>query len=147
VAYLFDTDAISETFRPRPLPRYAEWMNTLELGAQFTSAVVIGELYKGAFECPHTERILANIESDVLPILTVLPYNESIARIYGEISASLAAAGQMFATSDLQIAATALHHGLTLVTGNLRHFSRIAGLDISRALADARPGNRQDPSR
>ena len=38
----------------------------------------------------------------------------------------------------LQIAATAIHHGLELVTGNLRHFQRIPELRIHPALANAR---------
>ena len=40
----------------------------------------------------------------------------------------------------VQIAATALQHGLALVTGNLRHFERIPGLEIERALVDTRDG-------
>jgi predicted nucleic acid-binding protein len=138
VAYLFDTDAISETMRPRPLQRYAQWVTTIEPGDQFTSAVVIGELYYGAFAAPDRERRLARIESQVLSTVTVLPFDVTIARIYGELRASLAAMGQGLDCPDLQIAATALHHGLTLVTGNFRHFSRIDGLLIERALVDAR---------
>jgi tRNA(fMet)-specific endonuclease VapC len=34
------------------------------------------------------------------------------------------------ADADLQIAATALHHGLDLVTGNLKHFARVHELTI-----------------
>jgi len=36
------------------------------------------------------------------------------------------------------IATTAIHHDLELVTGNLRHFDRVPGLTVCRALADAR---------
>jgi predicted nucleic acid-binding protein len=51
----------------------------------------------------------------------------------------LEAAGRPLADADLQIAATALLHDLELVTGNVKHFSRVRGLRISSALAEARP--------
>jgi tRNA(fMet)-specific endonuclease VapC len=46
--------------------------------------------------------------------------------------------GRPLADADLQIAATALHHGLELVTGNVRHFERVRGLSLNRILADSR---------
>lgn len=47
-------------------------------------------------------------------------------------------ASSLLTDADLQIAATALHYDLTLITGNLRHFERVPGLQVGRALADAR---------
>jgi len=75
-----------------------------------------------------------------VPAVTVLPYDVAVARVYGEIEAGLAARGAMLADADLQIAATALYHGLELVTGNQRHFARVSGLRIHPVLADARRG-------
>ncbi len=138
MAYLFDTDAISEVLRPRPLPGYVEWLARVPREEQFASAVTIGELYKGAFRSAARDRHLANIEGRVLPALTVLPYDVATARVFGEIRAALEAAGTIVADADLQIAATAIYHGLELVTGNLRHFERIPGLRHSRVLAEAR---------
>ena len=46
----------------------------------------------------------------------------------GEIEARLKKGGQPLADADLQIAATAIRHGLELVTGNVRHFERVPGL-------------------
>jgi predicted nucleic acid-binding protein len=138
MAFLFDTDAISELLRPRPLVSYVEWLEAVPREEQFTSAVVVGELYKGAYRSPARERHLANIEGRVLPAVTVLPYDAATAAVFGEICARLEAAGTMLADADLQIAATAIHHGLNLVTGNLRHFKRVPGLKIDRVLAEAR---------
>ena len=70
--------------------------------------------------------------------MTVLPYDLAVARAYGEIQAGLLASGRGLEDADLQIGATALCHGLELVTGNLRHFSRIPGLRFVSVLADAR---------
>lgn len=138
VAFLFDTDAISELLRPRPLEQYVGWIQAIPREEQFTSAVVIGELYRGAFRSAARERHLANIDGRVLRAITVLPYDVATARVYGEIRAVLEAAGTTLADADLQIAATALHHGLALVTGNLRHFERVPGLGLEHALATAR---------
>jgi predicted nucleic acid-binding protein len=140
VPYLFDTDAISEVFRPKPLAEYVRWLETIPRADQFTSAVVVGELFKGAFRSPNAARHIRNIESRVLPSLSVIPYDLDVARVYGAIQAPLEGEGRILADADLQIAATALHHGLELVTGNLRHFRHIPGLRICTALVEARAG-------
>jgi predicted nucleic acid-binding protein len=138
VPYLFDTDAISEVLKPKPLTEYVRWLETIPRADQFTSAVVVGELFKGAFRSPNAARHIRNIESRVLPALSVIPSDLNIARVYGAIQAHLEDEGRVLADADLQIAATALHHDLELVTGNLRHFRRISGLRICTAFAEAR---------
>lgn len=114
------------------------WLRAIPREEQFTSAVVIGELYHGACRSDSADRHLRNIQSRVLPALTVLPYDTAIARVYGEMRARLEEAGTPLAEADLQIAATALYHGLELVTGNARHFERIPSLRLNRALIEAR---------
>jgi predicted nucleic acid-binding protein len=115
-----------------------DWLRTVPRDEQFTSAIVIAELYRGAFRSEHTERHVQNIEKRVLPSVTTLPFDVGVARVYGELDAGMKRAGTPLADADLQIAATAIHWGLQLVTGNLRHFARITGLPLCRALADAR---------
>ena len=139
MAYLFDTDAISELLKPRPAAGYVRWLAAVPREEQFTSAVVVGELCKGAFRSSAAVRHLENIEKRVLPAVTVLSYDAMAARVYGKIGARLEGAGRPLADAGLQIAATALLHDLELVTGNLKHFSRVPGLRISSALAEARP--------
>lgn len=138
MAYLFDTDAISELLRRAPAPRYVEWLRTVPRDDQYTSAVVIGELFEGAFRSESRDRHLRNIEERILPAVTALPYDVATARVYGQVRAGLEQAGAVLPDADLQIAATAIYHGLELVTGNLRHFHRIPGLALSTRLADAR---------
>ena len=138
MAYLFDTDAISELLRPKPLTSYINWLKLIPREEQFTSAVVIGELYKGAYRSRFRDRHLANIADRVLPAVTVLPYDLATARIFGKIQAHLEEAGTIVADADLQIGATAIYHGLEVVTGNVRHFRRIPGLSINPILAEAR---------
>ncbi len=138
MAYLFDTDAISEVLKPRPAAGYVTWLAAIPREEQFTSAVVVGELYKGAFRSSAAARHLENIEKRVLPAVTVLSYDVAAARVYGQVRAQLESAGRPLADADLQIAATALLHDLELVTGNVKHFRRVPGLRITPVLAEAR---------
>lgn len=138
MAYLFDTDAISELLRPHPLQSYTTWLSTVPREEQFTSAVVIGELYKGAYRSKVQDRHLANIANRILPALTVLPYDIAIARVFGQIRAHLENIGQLLPDADIQIAATARYHSLELVTGNVHHFDRIPDLKINFILAESR---------
>ena len=137
-SYLFDTDAISELLKPRPSPAYVEWLSGIPREDQFTSAVVVGELYEGAFRSGAPDRHLQGIEDQVLPAITVIPFETRAARVFGEIAADLRKRGLPLPDADLQIAATAVHHGLELVTGNLRHFERVPGLRMTRILEDSR---------
>lgn len=136
--YLFDTDAISELLRPRPLPAYVRWVETVPRAEQFTSSVTVGELFKGAYRSASMERHLKNIEERVLPAVTTLAYDLGSARVFGRVRADLEEKGKVLPDADLQIAAIAFHHDLELVTGNIRHFERIPGLRLNHALADAR---------
>jgi len=141
MAFLFDTDAISELLRPRPAMGYINWLTKIPREEQFTSAVVIGEFYKGAYRSQHQDRHLTNIEQRILPAITVLPYDTGTAKIFGRIRADLEESGTILPDADIQIAATALDNDLELVTGNLRHFRRISGLKLNSIIADSRNRN------
>ena len=141
MAYLFDTDSISELLRRRPLQPYLDWLKTIPRDAQFTSAVTVGELFKGAYRSAAKEGHLRNIEERILPAVTTLPYDVSTARVFGKIRADLERSGNILPDADLQIAATALYHDLEIVTGNIRHFERIPDLRLNHILAESRPVN------
>ncbi len=98
----------------------------------------MGELFKGAYRSAAKQRHLRNIEDRVLPAVTILPYDLSVARVFGQIRADLESTGNLLPDADLQIAATAVYHNLELVTGNLRHFQRVPGLRLNDVLAQAR---------
>jgi tRNA(fMet)-specific endonuclease VapC len=138
MAFLFDTDAISELLHPRPAMSYINWLMRIPREEQFTSAVVIGELYKGAYRSQAPDRHLTNIEQRILPAVTVLPYDIDIAKIFGRIRAHLEERGTILPDADIQIASTALGHNLEVITGNLRHFERIPALKLNTILSDSR---------
>jgi len=138
MAILFDTDAISELLRPRPAAKYVKWLMEIPRAEQFTSSLVIGELYKGAYRSQACEHHLSNIEKRILPAITVLPFDIRTAKIFGKIRAHLEETGAILPDADIQIAATAVYHGLELVSGNLRHFQRIHALRLNTILSDSR---------
>ena len=139
MAFLFDTDAISELLRPHPAVKYIQWLLSVPREDQFTSAVVIGELYKGAYRSTAQVHHLKNIEQRVIPAVIVLPFDIATAKVFGQIRARLEESGVILPDADIQIAATAIYHELELITGNLRHFSRIDDLKVNTILSDSRP--------
>jgi tRNA(fMet)-specific endonuclease VapC len=66
----------------------------------------------------------------VLEAIPVLPFNLDVARIHAQLCADLEIRGQTIGANDVIIAATALAHDLTVITGNVRHFKRVAGLRV-----------------
>lgn len=60
----------------------------------------------------------------------MMPMDEATAGQYARITAKLRQENQLIGTNDLWIAAAAMAHGLELVTNNVSHFGRIAGLSV-----------------
>ena len=77
----------------------------------------------------HRARREAFVET-VLASFPLLPFGLLAARAHARIWAELAAAGQDVGAHDRLVAATAITVGWRVATANLRHFDRIAGLDI-----------------
>lgn len=67
---------------------------------------------------------------EVLSSVPVLAFDLEVARLYSRLWVDLQAAGTPIGAQDLMIAATALSHGLRLLTHNVRHFERIEGLEL-----------------
>lgn len=129
-AYLFDTSALSEVLRPRPDDEYVAWLSRLPREEQFTSTVVVGELFCGAMRSRASAKWLRRVEEEILPTVTALPFDLECAREYGRVRAELMDAGTPIGDADAMIAATALRHGLEVVTANVRHFRAVAGLAL-----------------
>jgi tRNA(fMet)-specific endonuclease VapC len=128
VPYLFDTDILSILMRPRPNFALARRFAGVPADEQFTSAITLGELIFGA-ERRGGIRLRERIER-IVRRLPVLPFDEVAARTYGPLKAELQRRGTPLDELDLRIASIALTGGLTLVTGNVRHFARVPGLAI-----------------
>jgi len=80
------------------------------------------------------ESFWEKILQEILSRVKILPLGYEEVLIAGEILANLQKAGQPIGIEDVLIASTALHHGCTLVSANIRHFQRIDGLNIENWL-------------
>jgi predicted nucleic acid-binding protein len=128
--YLFDTNGISEALRPRPNPEFVRWIGSLAPEQQFTSIVVVAELYAGAYRSAAPSKWLQRIDEDVLPSLTILDFDIDCAHSYGRVHAHLSRRGIPIGDVDTQIAATALRYDLLLVTADVKHFQNVPDLKM-----------------
>jgi tRNA(fMet)-specific endonuclease VapC len=99
-------------------------------GVPLLSSITAAELLNGverAAPSPRRARRLAFIES-IFSAMEVIPFDLLVARAHASVGAQLAIAGTPIGPNDLIIAATALAHGHTVMTDNLREFIRVSGL-------------------
>lgn len=95
----------------------------------FVSTITQLELYYGAYRSAQQSRNLDVLEQFFNQFNTVY-LDVAAAKIAGKIRAELASVGTPIGPYDLQIAAIALAHNLTLVTHNTREFMRVEGLQL-----------------
>jgi len=95
----------------------------------FLCQIVKAELVYGAYKSSRQAENLALLELFFNQFQS-LPFNDDAVDIYGEIRANLAKTGRPIGPNDLIIASIAVAHNATLVTHNVREFSRISQLNI-----------------
>lgn len=124
--WLLDTNAFSEPGRPRPDPGFTDWFDRTDEADMVLSVVTIGEMDRGlALMADGTrKRRMEAINRGALQAFGghILPIDLRTARLWGDLSARLKAAGFNFGVPDEMIAATALQHGLTVVSRDRRPF-------------------------
>lgn len=126
MTYLLDTDICSAHFRndPNVTPRMIAHAGLLAI-----SVVTLGELQTWASRRKASPRLQTTLDRFAADVM-ILDMTEPIARQFGFTRAVLLDSGTPVETADLQIAATALVHGLTLVTHNTRHYVNVPGLTL-----------------
>ena len=90
----------------------------------FITFTVAGEL-----ACGNSASDRAAWERLVRPY-AMLSWDREISLLYGGAYRQLSSSGKLIGTNDLWIAATALRHGLGVVTDNTKDFSRVRGLQV-----------------
>lgn len=123
---IIDTDVCIELLKgnKKILQRREQYDDPI--GISFMS---VAELYYGAEKSKNPTRNQAAIEGLLLTIDIKQP-DIHILKKFGSIKAELQKAGTTIPDADIFIAATALEAGAKLVTGNLKHFDRISGLQL-----------------
>ncbi len=101
-------------------------------GEAYISAITVSELMIGVHLSAPGTRAVARREKieQLLTVMTVLPFDESVALRHAELLVRLKKDGQMIGANDLIIAATALAHKLPLLTANIREFKQVRGLEV-----------------
>jgi tRNA(fMet)-specific endonuclease VapC len=90
------------------------------------------EVVKGLHKQRRTKKLKQFLSH--ISAVEVLAFDQASAKLAGRILADLERTGQPIGRIDPMIAAVALQHGLTLVTGNLIHYQRIQALDYKLQL-------------
>jgi len=124
VKWLLDTNVVSEGIRLRPNRKVVSWVEQHPLDDLAISIVTMAELQDGAASGGPEDRLAQWLEDTVLPSFAerTLPLTLPVLIEWIRLSRRLAAERMTRKASDLLIAATARHHGLTVVTRNLRDF-------------------------
>lgn len=125
--YLIDTD-----WAINALGGHAGALGSLRSLARLrlsVSWVTVAELYDTAFRSPIPQADLRDTRRFLTPYRVIRP-NDAIAEHFAEIRAHLRSRGELISDFDIVIAATALHYDLTLLTFNVRHFSRVPDLRL-----------------
>lgn len=122
--YLLDTNVLSAVRRADRAPQIAVWLNGRSEQSVFLSVITIGEIERGIRQQETRNPGFARdlrlwLDRTVLLFSDrLLPFEAEDARIWGRLSAEIGHGG-----ADLMIAATALRHGATVVTGNVSDFA------------------------
>ncbi len=128
MTYLVDADWISSFLNGRP--------DAIQLIAELAdeglalSVIAYGEIYEGLLSGRNPER-LSQFE-DFCRTLDIVAPNIGVARQYASVRLALRSQSLLIPDNDLWIAATALAHGLSLVSRD-EHFARVPGLKLYRA--------------
>lgn len=131
MTYLVDSDTCSAYLRNqrKVTARFLQYAARIAV-----SAVTAGELFAWAGRSGVSPQRAAGVER-LLAGLPILPVDEGVARRFGEVRSQLLDAGRPAPGLDLMIAATALHHSVTLVTHDVRDFTNVPGLTVVDWLA------------
>lgn len=126
MSFLLDTCTLSELTRPAPNPGVRRWIERQEQTALFVSVLTLGEIGKGIALLPDGGKKralttwLATIRSTHID--RFLPVDAAVAALWGRLAARASGGGRTLSVIDGLIAATAIHHGYTLVARNTSDF-------------------------
>ncbi len=129
---MLDTDLCIRLLRDRPQSLRARF--NAEAETLCISVITLNELLHGAAKSARPSEYRRAVET-LAARLTTLAFDAEAAAQAGEISAELEAQGQPIGPYDTLIAGHARSRGLIVITGNLREFSRVAGLRAEDWLA------------
>ncbi len=93
------------------------------------SVTSLAEIYEGVYYSLDPKSSQEGL-NNFLKLVSILPDSNGIAKIFGKVRGGLRKRGMLIDDFDLMIASTALHHNLTILTNNRKHFERVNELEI-----------------
>ena len=138
--FLLDTNCISELIRSNPEPRVMDWMRSADESLLYLSVLTLGEIRKGAAILPQSKRrthleswlefdLQVRFSGRILVIDYAVADADLLRRAYavadrwGLLAAEAKREGKALSAIDGLLAATALQHGLTIVSRNVNDFA------------------------
>lgn len=133
MSYLIDTDILIYSKKGNPIVN--EWLQKNKNIPMSVSVITLGELIYGAHKSQHPQRSMITV-NHIRNIFPIIELDQGIIEVFGDIKAKQEKKGECLADMDLLIAATALYMNMTLVTNNIKHFSKIDGLSLENWAKD-----------
>jgi tRNA(fMet)-specific endonuclease VapC len=127
MTHLIDSDWVADYLKG--YQRAVRLLTTLPADGLAISIITYGEIYEGIYFGDDPAQHARDFHQ-FLRGVTVLSVSRLVARRFARIRGTLRAQGNLIPEPDSLIAATALTHGLILVTRNRRHFDRIPELTL-----------------
>ncbi|MQM31626.1 MAG: VapC toxin family PIN domain ribonuclease [Candidatus Accumulibacter phosphatis] len=127
--WLLDTNVLSELRRPRPAPQVVAFVAGQPLDLLFVSTVTLAEIRFGielVTDANRRAELNGWLTHKVRPMFEerILPVTEDIMFTWRLLVEEGRKAGHTFSQPDLIIAATGLHHGLTVVTRDTGDYAK-----------------------
>jgi toxin FitB len=125
--FLLDTNCISEVVRLTPDPRVMAWIEAVEESLLYLSVLTMGDIRKGLAALPQGKRrsrleTWLEVELQARFSGRILSIDAAVADRWGLLAASAKTKGNLLSTIDGLLAATAIHHNLTIVSRNVGDF-------------------------
>lgn len=125
LAYMLDTNICIYVMKNQPEQLRDKFNSLAE--QLCISSITLGELQYGAEKSSRREANAMRVQHFIAR-LQVLSFDDRAALQYGQLRAELERAGTPCGAYDMQIGAHARSEGLTVVTNNMREFTRMPGL-------------------
>jgi predicted nucleic acid-binding protein len=123
--YLLDTNVVSEAIKSRPALRVVTWLAAQPSITVYLSVLTLGEIEQGIVRAPdprRAARLTQWLQDELEPRFQgrILSVDVHVMKTWGRITGQALPRGQPVSYMDSLLAATAIVHGLTLVTRNVK---------------------------